>query len=180
MRLVRMTFMSSAPARREPRLRMISRDSCTSGDPYAYFDYYVTIDSDHGSGEPGPDQMSISWADRHYRYEQDSAYHDSDMDNFSLKKESLNGVDWEWKDGKACGLGLCGAKDYYVGCKAQLLTTDQGRGVQASNWDMWEKVKVESVTFTSSGGVAFTFTTEGRTDQYGFQIREGSDANSGC
>ena len=155
-------------------------DSCASGDPYAYFDYYVTVDSSHGSGEPGPDQMSISWADHHYRYEQDSAYHDTDMDNLSLKKESLNGVDWEWRDGDSCSWGLCGTKDYYVGCKAQLLTTDQERGVQASYWDMWEKAKVESVTFTSSGGVAFTFSTEGKSDQYGFQIREDSDAYSGC
>lgn len=155
-------------------------DSCTSGDPYAYFDYYVTVDSDHGAGEAGPDQHSIGWADHHYRYEQDSAYHDSDMDNLSLKKESLNGVDWEWKDGNACSLGFCGTKDYYVGCKAQLLETDQERGVDASYWDMWQEAKVESVSFSSSGDVSFTFTTEGRVDQYGYQIREGSDAYSGC
>lgn len=155
-------------------------DSCTSGDPYAYFDLSVTVDSADDSGEGGPDQISIGWADHHYRYEQDSAYHDSDMDNLSLNKEALNGVDWEWKDGKSCGLGFCGTKDFYVGCKAQLLQTDQERGVEASYWDMWNEATVESVTFTSSGSVAFTFTTEGRTDQYGYQIREDSDAYSGC
>jgi hypothetical protein len=155
-------------------------DSCTSGDPYAYFDYYITVDSDYGSGEGGPDQHSIGWADHHYRYEQDSAYHDSDMDNLSLKKESLNGVDWEWEDGTSCGFGWCGTKDYYVGCKAQLLETDQERGLDASYWDMWEEAKVESVSFSSSGDVSFTFTTEGRVDQYGYQIREDSDAYSGC
>ncbi|WP_276300639.1 hypothetical protein [Halorussus lipolyticus] len=155
-------------------------DSCTSGDPYAYFDFYITVDSEYGRGEGGPDQHSIGWADHHFRYEQDSAYHDSDMSNLSLEKEALNGVDWSWKDGKSCGLGTCGTKDYYVGCKAQLLTTDQERGVEASYWDMWKDAKVESVSFTSSGSVSFTFTQEGRTDQYGYQIREDSDAYSGC
>lgn len=155
-------------------------DYCTSGDPYAYFDYYVTVDSDYGAGEGGPDQHSIGWADHHYRYEQDSAYHDSNMDNLSLEKESLNGVDWEWEDGKSCGMGWCGTKDYYVGCKAQLLNVDQERGVDASYWDMWEEATVESVSFSSSGDVTFTFTTEGRVDQYGYQIREDSDAYSGC
>jgi hypothetical protein len=155
-------------------------DSCTSGDPYAYFDYYITVDSDYGSGEAGPDQHSIGWADHHYRYEQDSAYHDTDMDNLSLKKESLNGVDWEWKDGKSCSWGWCGTKDYYVGCKAQLLTTDQERDVDASYWDMWEEATVESVSFSSSGDVTFTFSTTGRVDQYGYQIREDSDAYVGC
>lgn len=155
-------------------------DSCTSGDPYAYFDYYITVDSDYGSGEGGPDQHSIGWADHHYRYEENSAYHDSDMDNLSLNKESLNGIDWEWKDGKSCAWGLCGTKDYYVGCKAQLLETDQERGVEASYWDMWEKAEVCGVSFSSSGSVSFSFCTEGKSDQYGYTIEEDSDAYNGC
>lgn len=154
-------------------------DSCASGDPYAYFDFYITVDSDHGFGEGGPDQHSIGWADHHYRYEENSAYHDSNMDNLSLKKESLNGVDWEWLDGKSCNLG-CGTKDYYVGCKAQLLDTYQERGVEASYWDMWDSAEVCGVSFSSSGSVSFSFCTEGNSDQYGYTIREDSDAYTGC
>lgn len=154
-------------------------DSCASGDPYAYFDYYITIDSGEGWGEGGPDQISLGWADHHYRYEEGSAYYDSDMDNMSLKKESLNGVDWEWKDGKSC-YNYCGTKDFYVGCKAQLLTTDQERAVEANYWDMYDRATVDSVSFSSSGDISFTFSTTGNQDQHAYKIEEDSDAYSGC
>lgn len=148
---------------------------CPMSDTVAYFDYYIEVDGTYGGGEGGPDQNSISWADHHYRYQQGSAYSDSSMDNLHLKQESINGVDWEWEDGKSC-YWSCGTKDWYVGCKADLLSTSQERAVQASYWDMWSQATVESVSFSSSGAVSFTFSEEGRTDQYGYQITEESDA----
>lgn len=155
-------------------------DSCTSGDPYAYFDYYVRMDTDHVHGEGGPDQLSVSWNDDHYRYEEGSAYHVENHDLVSLSKESLNGVDWEWEDGNACYFDCANPKDFTVGCKAQLLTTDQERGVEASYWEMYQDATVSSVGFSSSGDINFSYSTTGETDQHAFKIEEDSDAASGC
>lgn len=154
-------------------------DSCTYGEYYAYFDYYITVDSSYGYGEGGPDQNSISWADHHYRYEEGSAYSDDNMDNFDLYAESLNGVDWEWQDGRSCRMG-CDTKEYYVGCKAEILETNQERAVQASYWDMWDDTEVCGVSFTSSGDVSFSFCTNGNSDQYGYEIEEDGDVNYEC
>jgi hypothetical protein len=101
------------------------------------------------------------------------------MDNLHLNKESMNGIDWEWEDGFACGLG-CGTKDYYVGCKAEILGTDQERGVQASYWDMWDDAEVCGVSVSSAGDVSFSFCTSGNSDQYGFIIEEDGDVNYEC
>lgn len=155
-------------------------DRCTSSEPYAYFDYYITVNSDYGDGEPGSDQHTIGWNDTHYRYITNSAYSDDSMDNLTLATESRNGIDWEWDDTKACDLGLCGTKDYYVGCKAKLLETHQSRAVEASYWDVYKEAEVCKVSFDSSGTVELTFCLEGETSQYGYRLKEDKDAISGC
>ena len=150
----------------------------SAGDEYANCHYDITVErglGDHGEG--GPDQMSISWADHHYRYVQDSEYYDPDMDNMGLKEESLNGVDWYWEDGKSCYY-YCSTRDFYVGCQVKLLETVQERAVQASYWDVWDDAYVCGVSFSTSGDVSFQLCNEGRIDQYGFEIAEEGDVDT--
>lgn len=166
-------------------LSLVYHEDCDDdGDePYAYFDLQITLQTKGGGyGEGGPDQMSIGWADDHYRLEEGYEYHSAHMDNLHLKKRAVNGVDWEWEDGWSChyDTGCKDEKEWSVGCKTQILNTDQERGVQASYWDMYNEATVESVSFSTSGDVSFTFSEEGKADQEGFTIKEDSDASRRC
>jgi len=166
-------------------LSLVYHEDCDDdGDePYAYFDFEITLQTKGGGhGEGGPDQMSIGWADDHYRLEEGYEYSEGGMDNLHLKKRAINGVDFEWEDGYSCywDTGCEDEKRWSVGCKAQILKTNQERGVQASYWDMYNQATVESVSFSTSGDVSFTFSEEGKSDQQGFTIKEDSDASRRC
>lgn len=151
---------------------------CAS-DPYANIHYDIYMDTDTGLGEDGPDQISLSWNDSHFRYNEGTANFDSDMDNFEVYDEELNGVDFQWYDGYACSAG-CSDKDFWVACDAELLTTDQERAVQGEYHDMHEDAEVCSFSIDSDGTVGFTFCTAGKWDEYGRVVKEGAEAYNGC
>lgn len=152
--------------------------NCAS-DPYATIFYDIFMNTDDGIGAGGPDQISLSWNHDHFRYNEGTAAHDSDMSNLSLYDEEFNGVDWEWKDGKSCGFS-CSDKDFWVTCDAELLATDQERAVQAEYHDMYDAATVSSFSVDASGGVSFTFSTTGQWDEHARKVKEGNEATYGC
>lgn len=151
---------------------------CAS-DPYANVFYDISMDTSTGIGEPGADQITLSWNDSHFRYNEGTADYDSNMDNLSVFDEELNGVDFEWGDGAACSYG-CGDKNYWVSCDAELLTTDQERAVQAEYHDMYNSTEVSGFSVDSSGTVGFSFSTKNEWDEHARKVKEGAEAYSGC
>lgn len=151
---------------------------CAS-DPYANIHYDIYMDTDTGLGEGGPDQISLSWNDDHFRYNEGTAAFDSDMDNFEVFDEELNGVDFQWYDGYACSAG-CSDKDFWVACDAELLTTDQERAVQGEYHDIYDDAEVCGFSVDTSGSVGLSFCTTGEWDEYGRVVKEGGEAYNGC
>lgn len=151
---------------------------CAS-DPYANIFYDISMDTSTGLGEPGADQITLSWNNSHFRYNEGTADYDSNMDNLSVFDEELNGVDFEWGDGAACSFG-CGDKNYWVSCDAELLTTDQERAVQAEYHDMYNSTEVSGFSVDSTGAVGFSFSTKNEWDEHARKVKEGAEAYSGC
>jgi hypothetical protein len=154
-------------------------DACKS-DPYANAWYDIYMDTTEGGGEGGPDQISFSWNDDHFRYNEGTADYDSNMDNLSVYDEEFNGVDFEWEDGYACGTYCGGSKDFWVSCDAELLATNQERAIQAEYHDMWNSATVNGFSVGSGGSVGFNFSSTGEWDEYGRKVVEGNEAESGC
>lgn len=152
--------------------------NCVS-DPYANIYYDISMDTSTGDGESGPDHISLSWNDDHFRYNEGTADYDSNKDHLSVYDEEFNGVDFQWKDAKACDLP-CSDKNYWVSCDAELLDTTQERAVQAEYHDMYSSTTVSGVGFNTSGGVVFSFSTQNEWDQHSRKVKEGAEASSGC
>lgn len=148
--------------------------------PIASVYYWVTINSGFSdNGENGPDTITISWSDNHYLYVEGSQQYDRDYKHLSNKKESLTGFAWEYDDYSACSYG-CSERNFYVYTQAYIQDTTATRAIEASYWDQWKSAEVESVSFSSSGDVTFTFSKTGRTDQYGYEVTYEWEAQNGC
>lgn len=151
---------------------------CAS-EPYANIFYDISMNTDTGLGEPGADQITLSWNDSHFRYNKGTADYDSNMDNLSVFDEEFNGVDFEWGDGAACSYG-CSDKDYWVSCDAELLSTSQERAVQAEYHDMYNSTEVSGFSVDTSGSVGFSFSTKNEWDEHARKVKEGAEAYNGC
>ncbi|MFC4448756.1 hypothetical protein [Halorussus aquaticus] len=159
-------------------LTMTYYTDCASTS-YANIFYDISMDTSTGLGSPGPDQITLSWDDDHFRYNSDTADFSSSMDNLSVFDEEFNGVDFQFKDGAACSYG-CGDKDFWVSCDAEFLSTNQERAVEAEYHDMYSETKVTGFSVDQSGSVSFNFSTLEKWDEHARKVKEGGDAYNGC
>lgn len=132
------------------KMSLIQKHFCSYS--VAYVDYYVDIETDWSAGEGGPDDITISWNDDHYRILDGEWYQEGS--NVEYHRSQLNGIDWKFHDGHACGI-TCDTS-IAVGAKIRLLDTDQDRAVRGKYHHAWAGEEYNGFSVSSSGGVSWS------------------------
>lgn len=149
-------------------------------DDYGYVDYEFSIDSTNGNinsgGKGGPDHISLGWNGDHYRIVDYTWYTSDNSPNLEYNSSKLNGIDFIYRDGDACGL-QCDINGKYVGTKVDLLETDQERAIRGEWRHTWDGVNFSGFGVSSGGTVFFSTTPVENFWEGKYETREDSDAS---
>ncbi|OAQ54812.1 hypothetical protein HTG_04390 [Natrinema mahii] len=141
----------------------------------AYVDYSIDISENQWivfEGEPGPDEITISWNGDHYRIDDGSWY--SEGENVSYKSSQLSGINWEVDDNSLCGK-KCN-ESIAVGTRIELLETDQERAVRGKYHHTWNEEEYSGFGVSTAGSVVWSYAPTEHSWEGAYETREDSDA----